>query len=96
MRLDGPRLAVTLLTAIPLPGGRSARPAPSRRAAAAAMAWAPAVGLLLGAAAAVVLELAGRRLPRPSAVSASPSRCRARLPAASVATASTAASSGPV
>jgi adenosylcobinamide-GDP ribazoletransferase len=60
MRLDGPRLAVTLLTAIPLPGGRSARPAPSRRAAAAAMAWAPAVGLLLGAAAAVVLELAGR------------------------------------
>jgi len=60
MRLDGPRLAVTLLTAIPLPGGRRGRRVPSRRTAAAAMAWAPAVGLLLGAAAAAVLELAGR------------------------------------
>jgi adenosylcobinamide-GDP ribazoletransferase len=64
MRLSGLRLAVTLLTAIPLPGGRSggaAGRAPSRRTAAAAMAWAPAVGLLLGAAAAAVLELAARR-----------------------------------
>ena len=63
MRLSGLRLAVTLLTAIPLPGGRSggvAGRAPSRRTAAAAMAWAPAVGLLLGAAAAAVLELAAR------------------------------------
>jgi adenosylcobinamide-GDP ribazoletransferase len=60
VRLDGLRLSVTLLTAVPLPGGRPRRPAPTRRAAAAAMAWAPAVGLLLGAAAAVVLELAGR------------------------------------
>jgi adenosylcobinamide-GDP ribazoletransferase len=60
VRLDGLRLAVTLLTAVPLPGGRRGRPAPTRRTAAAAMAWAPAVGLLLGAAAAAVLELAGR------------------------------------
>jgi adenosylcobinamide-GDP ribazoletransferase len=60
MRLDGPRLAVTLLTAIPLPAGQRGG-APSRRTAAAAMAWAPAVGLLLGAAAAAVLELAARR-----------------------------------
>ena len=61
--MRGLRLAVTLLTAIPLPGGRgdgTAR-APSRRAAGAAMAWAPVVGLLLGAAAAAVLELAARR-----------------------------------
>jgi adenosylcobinamide-GDP ribazoletransferase len=64
MRLSGLRLAVTLLTAIPLPGGRgggaAAGRAPSRRAAGAAMAWAPVVGLLLGAAAAAVLELAAR------------------------------------
>jgi adenosylcobinamide-GDP ribazoletransferase len=58
MLLDGLRLAVTLLTAIPLPGARSG--APSRRTAGAAMAWAPAVGLLLGGAAAAVLELAAR------------------------------------
>jgi adenosylcobinamide-GDP ribazoletransferase len=60
VRFDGLRLAVTLLTAVPLPGGRPGRPAPTRRAAGAAMAWAPAVGLLLGAAAAAVLELAAR------------------------------------
>jgi Cobalamin-5-phosphate synthase len=57
MPLDGLRLALTLLTAIPLPGARGGA-APSRRAAGAAMAWAPAVGLLLGGAAAAVLELA--------------------------------------
>ena len=50
----GLRLAVTLLTAVPLPGGAGA-PAPERRTAAAAMYWAPAVGLVLGAAAAGVL-----------------------------------------
>jgi len=64
MLLSGLRLAVTLLTAVPLPGERSGGAggrAPSRRTAAAAMAWAPAVGLLLGAAAAAVLELAARR-----------------------------------
>jgi adenosylcobinamide-GDP ribazoletransferase len=57
MLLRGLRLAVTLLTAIPLPGG-GAGPAPSRRVAAAAMAWAPVVGLLLGGVAAGVLDLA--------------------------------------
>jgi adenosylcobinamide-GDP ribazoletransferase len=59
MPLDGLRLAVTLLTAIPLPGARGGA-APSRRAAGAAMAWAPAVGVALGGAAAAVLELAAR------------------------------------
>jgi adenosylcobinamide-GDP ribazoletransferase len=57
MFLRGLRLAVTLLTAIPLPGRGAA---PTRRTAGAAMAWAPVVGLLLGAAAAAVLELAAR------------------------------------
>ena len=50
---------MTLLTAIPLNGTASGS-APTRRAAGAAMTWAPAVGLLLGAAAAAVLELAAR------------------------------------
>jgi adenosylcobinamide-GDP ribazoletransferase len=59
MFLGGLRLAVTLLTAIPLPGGRKTG-APARRMAAAAMTWAPVVGLLLGAASAAVLELAAR------------------------------------
>ncbi len=59
MHRDGPRLAVTLLPAIPLPGARGGA-APSRRTAGAALAWAPAVALLLGGAAAAVLELAGR------------------------------------
>jgi len=58
VRLPGLRLAVTLLTAVPV--GRGAGPAPSRRTAGAAMTWAPVVGLLLGAAAAAVLELADR------------------------------------
>jgi len=56
----GARLAVTLLTVIPLPGAATTPPAPTRRAAGAAMCWAPAVGLLLGAAAAGVLWLASR------------------------------------
>ncbi|HEX4657643.1 MAG TPA: adenosylcobinamide-GDP ribazoletransferase [Streptosporangiaceae bacterium] len=50
---------MTLLTAIPLNGTASGS-APTRRVAGAAMAWAPAAGLLLGAAAAAVLELAAR------------------------------------
>jgi adenosylcobinamide-GDP ribazoletransferase len=58
--MPGLRLAVTLLTVIPLSGSRGASQPPSRRAAGAAMTWAPAVGLLLGAAAAGVLELATR------------------------------------
>ena len=57
----GLRLAITLLTAVPLPGGRRTEPAPPGRAtAAAALYWAPAVGLCLGAAAAGVLLLATR------------------------------------
>jgi adenosylcobinamide-GDP ribazoletransferase len=54
MFLAGFRLAVTLLTAIPLPGGKASGP-PSRPAAGAAMIWAPVIGLLLGTAAAGVL-----------------------------------------
>ncbi len=53
----GLRLAVTLLTAIPLPG----RPvAPSRRTATAAMYWAPVIGAAAGAVSAGVLLLAAR------------------------------------
>jgi adenosylcobinamide-GDP ribazoletransferase len=59
---DGQRLAVTLLSVIPVPAGRATRSdagATIRRdTAAAAMAWAPAVGLLLGGAAAAVLAAA--------------------------------------
>src|SRR6266704_1793671 len=54
MFLGGFRLAVTLLTAIPLPGGKADGP-PSRPVAGAAMIWAPVIGLLLGGAAAGVL-----------------------------------------
>jgi len=43
----GLRLSVTLLTAIPLPGRRDA---PGRLTIAAAMYWAPVVGLGVGAA----------------------------------------------
>ena len=60
MPRGGLRLAVTLLTAIPVNGTRVGEPEPSRQTAGAAMTWAPAVGLLLGAAAAAVLELAAR------------------------------------
>jgi adenosylcobinamide-GDP ribazoletransferase len=58
MLWGGLRLAVTLLTALPLPGGAGASP-PDRRTAAAAMYWAPVVGLVLGAAAAGVLLACG-------------------------------------
>jgi len=54
---DGLRLAVTLLSVIPLRAGRV-----GRQAAGAAMTWAPAVGLVLGAAAAAVLTAADRLL----------------------------------
>ena len=53
MAWAGLRLSITLLTAVPLPGGPA--DAPGRRTAAAAMYWAPFVGLVLGAAAAGVL-----------------------------------------
>jgi adenosylcobinamide-GDP ribazoletransferase len=59
-RASGLRLAVTLLTALPLNVPAAGGSGPSRRAAAAAMAWAPVVGLLLGGLAAGVLEVAGR------------------------------------
>jgi adenosylcobinamide-GDP ribazoletransferase len=63
----GLRLSVTLLTVLPAPGGRGQAAgmpgaAPSRQVAAAAMCWAPAVGLLAGAIGAGVLLLAGRVL----------------------------------
>jgi adenosylcobinamide-GDP ribazoletransferase len=57
---QGAQLAITLLTVIPVNAHVGAGVAPSRRAAGAAMAWAPVVGLLLGAAAAGILELAAR------------------------------------
>ena len=59
MRWSGLRLSVTLLTVIPL---RGAGPEPRRVTVAAAMMWAPAVGLLLGAAAAAVLVVADHPL----------------------------------
>ncbi len=59
MNRDGLRLSVTLLTVIPWPGPPAS---PSRRTAGAAMAWAPAVGLLLGAVVAGVLVGADRPL----------------------------------
>jgi adenosylcobinamide-GDP ribazoletransferase len=60
VRQGGLGLALTLLTAIPLSRPADGLAAPTRRAAGAAMAWAPAVGLLLGAAAAGILELAAQ------------------------------------
>jgi len=51
----GLRLAGTLLTAVPIPGSAAAHGRPDRRTAAAAMYWAPVIGLLLGTAAAGVL-----------------------------------------
>jgi adenosylcobinamide-GDP ribazoletransferase len=59
MRWSGLRLSVTLLTVIPLPGRVTE---PSRDTAAAAMTWAPAVGLLLGGIAAAVLVVADHPL----------------------------------
>lgn len=57
----GLRLAVTLLTAVPLPGQpRQGGTQPGRAAVAAALYWAPLVGLALGAVAAGVLLLATR------------------------------------
>jgi adenosylcobinamide-GDP ribazoletransferase len=60
MRWSGLRLSVTLLTVIPLRGAVSGPP--SRATVAAAMAWAPAVGLLLGVVAAAVLVVADHPL----------------------------------
>jgi adenosylcobinamide-GDP ribazoletransferase len=49
------RLAVSLLTAVPVPADRGSLAQPSQKVAAAAMCWAPAVGLGLGGVAAAVL-----------------------------------------
>lgn len=59
MRWNGLRLSVTLLTVIPLRGPAGE---PRRAAVAAAMRWAPAVGLLLGGVAAAVLVTADHLL----------------------------------
>jgi len=63
VRATGLRLSVTLLTVIPWrrPGDDTAT-APPRATAAAAMAWAPAVGLLLGVIASAVLLAADHPL----------------------------------
>jgi len=79
MAWAGLRLAITLLTVIPLPAPRGRRPGDDagpddtdlRPVAGAAMCWAPAVGLLLGGAAAAVLWAAagpGRTGPLLAAV----------------------------
>jgi adenosylcobinamide-GDP ribazoletransferase len=60
MKWDGLRLSVTLLTVIPWRSPEPGRPAPAT--AGAAMAWAPAVGLLLGVIAAAVLVVADHPL----------------------------------
>jgi len=60
MAWAGLRLALTFLTAVPLPGRPAGGGALSRRVAAAAMYWAPAVGLAVGGVAAAVLVLASR------------------------------------
>jgi adenosylcobinamide-GDP ribazoletransferase len=59
MRGGGLRLAVTLLTVVPLPG-RAGPAGPTRREAGAAMAWAPVVGLAAGGVAAGVLWAGAR------------------------------------
>ena len=72
MEWNGLRLSLALLTVIPVPpAGRRVRPAgpraadtavtaPDRATAGAAMAWAPAVGLLVGVIGAAVLLVADR------------------------------------
>jgi adenosylcobinamide-GDP ribazoletransferase len=65
MRWQGLRLSVTLLTAIPWPraaGEPAQAVALPRAAVAAAMAWAPAVGLLLGVVSSAVLLVADHPL----------------------------------
>src|ERR1700722_8894146 len=59
MRWSGLRLSATVLTVVPLRGPVTE---PSRATVAAAIAWAPAVGLLLGSVAAAVLVVADHPL----------------------------------
>jgi adenosylcobinamide-GDP ribazoletransferase len=61
MRRSGLKLSVTLLTVIPI-RDRQSGTTPTAAAAGAAMAWAPAVGLLLGLIAAAVLLVVDRPL----------------------------------
>jgi adenosylcobinamide-GDP ribazoletransferase len=56
----GLRLAITLLTGVPLPGSRAAAGQPDRATVTAAVYWAPAIGLVIGAVAGGVLLLASR------------------------------------
>jgi adenosylcobinamide-GDP ribazoletransferase len=62
MRWAGLRLAVTLLTAVPLPrrGARAGLAVPDRSTVTAAIYWAPVVGLLIGGLSAGILLLATR------------------------------------
>jgi adenosylcobinamide-GDP ribazoletransferase len=60
MPWPGLRLAVTLLTAVPLPGRQARAAPPDRGTAAAAMYWAPLIGLAAGGVGAGVLLLAVR------------------------------------
>jgi adenosylcobinamide-GDP ribazoletransferase len=62
MKWDGLRLSVTLLTVIPWRSPETAPGRPAPATAGAAMAWAPAVGLLLGIIAAAVLVAADHPL----------------------------------
>jgi adenosylcobinamide-GDP ribazoletransferase len=71
MRRHGLSLSITLLSVLPAgPGGPGAPVPPSRQAAGRAMAWAPAVGLLLGAVAAAVLYVSDHLLHTGSFVAA--------------------------
>ncbi len=62
MRWAGLRLAVTLLTAVPLPrrGARRGLAPPDRSTVTAAIYWAPVVGLVIGGLSAGILLLATR------------------------------------
>lgn len=65
MKVTGPRFAVTLLTVVPWPApdaGLGPATAPDLATAGSAMAWAPGVGLLLGAVAAALLAAADHPL----------------------------------
>ena len=77
MRWSGLRLSVTLLTVIPLRGPAAE---PRRATVAAAMAWAPAVGLLLGVIAAAVLVVGRPSARRRPADRRGPGGGRARAP----------------
>jgi adenosylcobinamide-GDP ribazoletransferase len=75
MRRDGLSLSITLLSVLPVTrpgegGAPDGTAGPTPDVAGAAMAWAPAVGLLLGAVAAAVLYVSGHLLHTGSLVAA--------------------------